>query len=1100
MGTDRSGIVLSRIRTLWDEGRLGALTDEQLLERFNNGAGPGEAAFEAIILRHGPMVLGVCRRILRDPHDVEDAFQATFLILARRASSIRSGNVLGGWLCRVAYRVAARARAARHGSIPPPDRPTESAPPEDAAEHEDLSAAIIGELQLLPEKYRLPVQLCYLEGRTHDEAAVQLSWPVGTVRTRLAWARDRLRQRLSRRGLALSVGLVDRSLLSLKATGGVPAARVAATLGAAIARPTATAAAVLANNALRATMMSRVKLAAILILATGSLAGIALPLIGSGFRQPGPAGEQRRDSPPPRQRSDARDGPAAARDVRTVFFRVADRTTKRPVAGVTLKVWINGKMTREHVTDATGRIVIPLPEMDPERLTVTARGDGWVPKRVYLRHFTARETEIPRSYTLEMERGTSIGGGVQDEQGRPIDGVVVSVYATTPDDRGREALDLDGVTARSDAQGRWHLDVIPAGLDLGHLHFNFQHPEFVSWIDAGNNQSIMTPEGLRSRSGLIVLHKGIPVTGRVLDREGRPIAGASVRLGDPMHQPGLWVTTVKTDAEGRFRIGNVAMNEAPLTVRAAGHAPELMSLKLRPGLAPVEFRLGPARTIRGRVIDDRGRPVAGAGVAVSEWRRQRTLDWRAETDAEGRFRWDEAPGDAVSIAAFKSGYDGTTRSARPSEQDLVLSLMPSRELRMRGSVTDAETGRPIETFTVVPGTKIGGPTLWHAVFAKVHHGGRYEITFSHLGVQPHLVRIEAKGYLPATSDAFAHNAGEKVFGVALRKGEWIEGVVRGPDGEPLDKAEVILVTALGIHIDGGRTYQREFHPNLLTGTDGRFSFSPPDEPCRIIALHDRGYAESTSAELAERRSLVVEPWGRIEGTLRVGRKPLAHEIVEAQVDDERSDPEGMRVQNNARAQTDENGRFVIERVTPGDARVHWQWDSQARVVGTFPVRYYQPVFVDILPGQTARVDLVQEGGRALIGCIVFSGAAGRPLDPKSIDAYLLLKKPDVPYPVGLDAGERRNWYDGWRLTEAGRTYRHGRRGFAHGLVVREDGSFRVDEVQPAPYELHVRAPGHAELIRPVIVPQPATNQEGAIDVGTLTLKRSDPAPAGPVTP
>src|SRR5262249_26521368 len=155
-----------------------------LLERFASRGGAGEAAFEAIVLRHGPMVLGVCRRVLRESHDVEDAFQATFLILARRAGAIRKGEVLGGWLCRVAYRVAARARAlaARRGGNEPRERMASSPPPEELVERDDLSAAILGEVQLLPEKYRLPVQLCYLEGRTHDEAASELAWPVGTVR------------------------------------------------------------------------------------------------------------------------------------------------------------------------------------------------------------------------------------------------------------------------------------------------------------------------------------------------------------------------------------------------------------------------------------------------------------------------------------------------------------------------------------------------------------------------------------------------------------------------------------------------------------------------------------------------------------------------------------------------------------------------------------------------------------------------------------------------------------------------------------------------------------------------------------------------------
>jgi hypothetical protein len=181
--------------------------------------------------------------------------------------------------------------------------------------------------------------------------------------------------------------------------------------------------------------------------------------------------------------------------------------------------------------------------------------------------------------------------------------------------------------------------------------------------------------------------------------------------------------------------------------------------------------------------------------------------------------------------------------------------------------------------------------------------------------------------------------------------------------------------------------------------------------------------------------------------------------------------------------------------------VHWQSHLQSRPARTVPDRYYQPVFLDILPGQTARVDLVQQGGRAVIGRVIVPAVSGRPFDPKSVNAYLFLKVPAVPYPPGLDDGDRRDWYKHWRLTEAGRNYRHRRRGFAHSLNLREDGSFRVDEVQPGAYELEVRVPGHAILSRPVVVPEPTATNDGAIDVGTLTLQRSrPPTPAdGPAT-
>ena len=234
--------------------------------------------------------------------------------------------------------------------------------------------------------------------------------------------------------------------------------------------------------------------------------------------------------------------------------------------------------------------------------------------------------------------------------------------------------------------------------------------------------------------------------------------------------------------------------------------------------------------------------------------------------------------------------------------------------------------------------------------------------------------------------------------------------------------------------------------------------------------------------------LTIEPWGRIEGTLRVGGKPVAHEIVEATLDEERIGPWQPSIQNESRAQTDDRGRFVIERVTPGEARVHWQ--SQFPGARTAPDRFYQPAFVDILPGQTIRLDLVQEGGRSLIGRITVPQDDQPPIEPAQRNAYLVMKVPEVPYPPGLPQGEQREWLSRWRTTEAARLYRHRRRSFGHSLKLQPDGSFRVDEIQPGEYELHVIVKGFPQLIQPVIVSNPITGQSDVpVNLGVIAVKR-----------
>lgn len=182
---------------------LSRLSDAELLQRF--AAQRDEAAFAQLVRRYGRLVLGVCRRVLRQEADAEDAFQATFLVLARKAASVSRPQALGSWLYRVAYRTALRARMLQvqhpQRSLSPAAQRSSSSP----ADTDERGVLLDEEIHRLPEKYRLPVLLCYLQGESQEEAARHLNCPVGTLKVRLWRARQLLRRRLQRRGLALSV-------------------------------------------------------------------------------------------------------------------------------------------------------------------------------------------------------------------------------------------------------------------------------------------------------------------------------------------------------------------------------------------------------------------------------------------------------------------------------------------------------------------------------------------------------------------------------------------------------------------------------------------------------------------------------------------------------------------------------------------------------------------------------------------------------------------------------------------------------------------------------------------------------------------------------
>ncbi len=202
------GIVFRELDRLFSDGTLAGLGDSQLLERYLTRR--DEAAFEALVNLHGPMVLGLCRRILHDPRDIEDAFQATFLVLVRKAAAIRDRGLLSNWLYGVALKVATRARAGvlrRRGRETPMIGLEASAEP-DSTHLSGIGQVLDQELSRLPVKYRVPLVMCYLRGQTHDQAAAELSWPVGTVRSRMARGRELLKERLTRRGFLPSATIL----------------------------------------------------------------------------------------------------------------------------------------------------------------------------------------------------------------------------------------------------------------------------------------------------------------------------------------------------------------------------------------------------------------------------------------------------------------------------------------------------------------------------------------------------------------------------------------------------------------------------------------------------------------------------------------------------------------------------------------------------------------------------------------------------------------------------------------------------------------------------------------------------------------------------
>ncbi len=403
----KSGGVLRDLRSLYDSGTAIDLSDRELLDRF--AAKGDEGAFAALVSRHGPMVLAVGRGVLRCPHDAEDAFQATFLILARKAGTLRPDGSVGGWLHRVARRVAilagleaTRRRAIEGKAAVPEARAVLAGQP-----WGDAVPLLHEELARLPEKYRGPIVLCDLESLTRDQAARQLGWPPGTVAGRLARGRDLLRARLTRRGVA-PAALLAAFAASNESVAAVPSSWSAGACGAAPGANVTESVETLFREAMRAMIVTKIQRIATTVLTIGLGIGLAALARLAWAGDDGPKGEP--TVPLSGQVVNADGRPAA--DVAVYGSHGQERN------------W--GRIVAETRTDDQGRFRLPMPA-DPGRAGPKA-GAIWAyrPGRLVASYVVNRGTvhdDVPVRLVLGLPASTIVE--VRDPAGKPVEGATI---------------------------------------------------------------------------------------------------------------------------------------------------------------------------------------------------------------------------------------------------------------------------------------------------------------------------------------------------------------------------------------------------------------------------------------------------------------------------------------------------------------------------------------------------------------------------------------------------------------------------------------------------------------------------------------------------
>jgi beta-lactamase regulating signal transducer with metallopeptidase domain/peroxiredoxin len=807
-----------------------------------------------------------------------------------------------------------------------------------------------------------------------------------------------------------------------------------------------------------------------------------LVLIGGlGFTRAEPPGQRISQAEPAKAGNAAK--PASDKASERLTLRAVSAETNEPIEGVSIEYTArigDGKFLEATImTGDDGTTAIEWPAgATIHKLWITARAPKLVPIHI-LWDDERHPIKLPVEKELRFEPGTTIGGIVKDEAGQPIAGATVEVHAPPTEYEGRNYVFRLG-SLTTDALGRWRLDVAPKNLaDVG------------TWVEHPRYKRNGGPAS-RALDHVTILKKGLTVTGRVIDATGRPVRGAKVIIGSD-----TWGTNSPTgtsNEQGTFTLENCDPGSSIITVQAEGFAPRLQDNRIDERTAPVEFRLTePGSVLRLRFVDVQGKPVAGVTFGPDTWRGHRSIHFRGETGPDGRVEWRSAPKDVMLCYAGKADYMWIRHlPLTASDREQTIILHP--KLVIAGRVTDAKTGRAVSRFRLVKGCQFQWQNQihWFENEGVDITNGQYTVQFD----EPRkglLVRIEAPGYKPVESRSYRPDEGSQTFDVVLEPAAGLSGVVLRHDGKPAPGVEVGLSTGRNdLRLRSGHFDQMADFPKTSTGSDGQFWFPARADRFQLIALSDAGYAEASSEEFAKSRKLVLQPWGGIEGGVRIGARLGVNQEVMYH-----PDRPSRRVGLGSfdyvyRTWTDERGRFQFDRVVPGSGIVVRVVRDNPNPRGAFAMLRCWPERVEVKPGQTAQVTIGGKG-RPVIGRVVLDGTPEAPVD-WTVNLPVILGGPSEK----LDR------------KQFGRLY------FAPSLFAAhldKDGRFRVEDVPAGTYELELPVNGPADprfvgagreigqLKMSITVPEiPGGRSNEPLDLGTITAKLFDMIKIGDLAP
>ncbi|MDB6030684.1 MAG: hypothetical protein JWM16_1022 [Verrucomicrobiales bacterium] len=825
--------------------------------------------------------------------------------------------------------------------------------------------------------------------------------------------------------------------------------------------------------------------------------------------------------------------------------RVTDGAGGPPITNVlailTIRDDAAGFYFGETRSDAQGVCRLPFPPSETVGFNLLVRAPNRIPQLIS--QSRTNQPALKTDFSVALERGTAIGGLVKGPDGKPVAGAQIDIHKVVKLG-AREYTRTDYDTAVTGPDGKWSSSSVPQ--DFQGFSFQVAHPEFrptlysmagfadppvasstvssssrsaplyrqgpdgamvaVSPGDnlrsrpAPRNSSIrlLTREALLSSQAEMTLESAIIVSGIVMDSSGKPLPGADLVF--QRRTPSFERKYVKTDDAGRFRIPTSEPGDAAVIVIRDGHTPKYHLLNIVPGMASVEIRLAPARVMRGRVTDRQQVPVSAARVKLEEWVGfTDVLQFETLTDPNGRFAWTGAPSDQITFYINKTNYYGMRHSVSGYPEAGEMDFVLNRPNGIYGKVYDADTKKPIENFTVIPGRKYSQTEQrirWERYESTRGADGEYSIRMEQYYFQPEArIKVEAFGYLPQVSAGFT-SQGSYTNDFALIRAKGIEGLVQAADGTPLGNATVMLVEKDEYaYMDSPGSFRQSSSGGDFTRTDskGHFEFSPKLEPDAILVTHEKGFAEVMIRQLPKDGKITVEPWSAVKGVVKVGDSNAPNQFVRVQnyflqsvdVSGQRSTALSLYM----KTEPDEAGNFSYEKVPSGYRTLYLEYKLKDSNNGETPLSHGK--VVELKPGVTNEV-VFGGDGRRVMGQVKLIGGEQSDVDWKR-DVHRLTLIQDLP-----------------QVLPNGQAHPNALEG-NYVLLFETNGAFHADNVPPGKYTLSI-SPNDPEeeyyrnrplgsLRQEVTVPNdPSAKLNQPFDLGSVELKIATKAKMGKKVP